>query len=424
MRPGEASMWLVEKVNWTGQRAAHWGGKRALRLRVAGNECTDSVFPEHQCALGGSHQVLFLAPLESRSRVLTFRRGALVANCSWLPRRGALHWPRLKARERINAETRFIGNVLRGALSPRTGNDGTFRDKASSGALTLQSCKPIPTPVGLSLIASLRAWTLVALGFCALGTGLCWAPRRVSARPREQALNASVIQQAASKQDTRIDSSTTKDVSGPLGQRLVASVSVPAQSDPSVIDLGKLGYALSDFVDMKKLFAPELAERTETQMELEEIEDDEVQKATVLTVRRVVQSIGAVVATYLVYIGSRRWEEWMREEERLATEQEISLTGTYIDPAVPREDLEKRRGSDSTSTSSSITLDDDESGRDSGPDTAAGNPRRPGSGPKPSAPGSDRGGSSSSSSSSTGSPSRDRSPSPDEGLDLLDDLLD
>jgi len=179
----------------------------------------------------------------------------------------------------------------------------------------------------------------------------------------------------------------------------MATVSVPKAETTNQLDIGKLGYSLYDFVDKKKLFSSDLSARTETQLELEEIEDEEVQKALVLTVGRLLQTVGALVAAYFVYVGSRRWEEWMREEERLATEKEISLTGTYIDPAVPREDLERRRNPESSTPSG---VSDDDSGHD--PDTGTGSTKRPGPGPKP--------------------PSTDRGGAPDEGLDLLDDLLE
>lgn len=359
----------------------------------------------------------FVLPSGSLVRALPLRLSRTTTDCSWSAGPWTRHWALSPTRKRVLADSRPLGLVLRGprpdALGPENKSRGTAKERTlvpPKGGSTLSA-------FGSETLTRVRAWALVTLGLCALGIGVCWGPRRISAQQQDQSLSLSVLNRET-PEDAQTASSGSSSVSRPAGQRRVAAVSVPVQSPSSEINLGDLGYSVSDFIDKKKLFSPELAERTETQLELEEIEDEEVQKARGVTVRRFVQTVGTLVAAYLVYVGSRRWEEWMHEEERLATEQEISLTGTYIDPAVPREDLEKKRGGDSATTSSPRSSDD-EPGQGPGPDAAAGGSKRPGAGPTPSAPGTDPGGSG-----GQHSAPRDRSRGPNEGLDLLDDLLD
>jgi hypothetical protein len=274
----------------------------------------------------------------------------------------------------------------------------TFSPRIGKPGEQLQEPSITPLEAEQRLVRS-GDWLLFAASLCTLCFGVCLGPRRVHAQRHERTIAAALVHGLATTDARVVSQDTSRVFKSSTERRPMATVSVPKAETTNQLDIGKLGYSLYDFVDKKKLFSSDLSARTETQLELEEIEDEEVQKALVLTVGRLLQTVGALVAAYFVYVGSRRWEEWMREEERLATEKEISLTGTYIDPAVPREDLERRRNPESSTPSG---VSDDDSGHD--PDTGTGSTKRPGPGPKP--------------------PSTDRGGAPDEGLDLLDDLLE
>ncbi|KAK4538512.1 hypothetical protein CDCA_CDCA18G4537 [Cyanidium caldarium] len=198
----------------------------------------------------------------------------------------------------------------------------------------------------------------------------------------------------------------------------------PLEKDTPSIDLGALGFDLKDFFSEKELFSRRLTEQTESQLELQELEDDEIQYGGRNALGKLLTFGVAVGGVYLIYRGAVMWERWLREEERLAEEEERELTGKFIDPVVPVEELErksnddnkaegekrkrKKKGKGAQGSSADRTRDDREDDDRGGGDSGVRKPRRP----KPSGP------PSSPSAGDGGTPS-----GPDEGLDALDDLL-
>ena len=199
----------------------------------------------------------------------------------------------------------------------------------------------------------------------------------------------------------------------------------PLEQDTPSIDLGALGFDVKDFFSEKELFSRRLTEQTESQLELQELEDDEIQYGGRNALGKLLTFGVAVGGVYLIYRGAVMWERWLREEERLAEEEERELTGKFIDPVVPVEELErkandddkadgekrkrKKKGKDARGSSADQTRDDrEDDDRGGGDDGGVRKPRRPKPSGPPSSPSAGDGG---------------KPPGLDEGLDALDDLL-
>lgn len=118
-----------------------------------------------------------------------------------------------------------------------------------------------------------------------------------------------------------------------------------------------------------------------------EMEEYEVETQWFRDLQTVWAGIASVGGIFVLYKGGVMWENWIKEQERKDMEEEIELTGTFIDPRAVRKD------------------EDDES------DTGKGKGKPSGKDPK-----SDDGG-------STEGPPGDEGYSPDGGLESLEKLF-
>lgn len=191
----------------------------------------------------------------------------------------------------------------------------------------------------------------------------------------------------------------------------------------NVIDLGELGFKVSDILDEKYLFAPSTTKRSETQIELEELEDEDIRYGGRAKLIKALQ-LGAACGTLVLLKNAfTRWEQWMKEEEQRAIEEEVERTGTFIDPEVPREDLERKKTSDGTAAQDKKKRKKKDDGSDKDePNGGSGiSSRRK---PPPSGP--DSGNAKSKRTKPKTPPGGDDNTTnnrPDDDLDILDDLL-
>lgn len=82
-------------------------------------------------------------------------------------------------------------------------------------------------------------------------------------------------------------------------------------------------------------------------MELEEWEVDTQWFRDMQTMWAAIFSIGGI---FVLYRGGVMWENWIKEQEQKDMEEEIELTGTFIDPRAVRKDEDdngKDKGTDS-----------------------------------------------------------------------------
>jgi len=100
-----------------------------------------------------------------------------------------------------------------------------------------------------------------------------------------------------------------------------------------IIDANELDLKREDIFDENFLFSPDTTKRTEIQIEIDQIEDDEYKYSTWKNTRNGITVVGSAISIWFGYKGLTVWEKWMKDQEQKEIEEEIKLTGTYIDPS-------------------------------------------------------------------------------------------
>jgi hypothetical protein len=99
-----------------------------------------------------------------------------------------------------------------------------------------------------------------------------------------------------------------------------------------IVDGNELGIKREDILDEKFLFSPKTTERTEIELEIDQIEDDEYKYSAWKNTQIGLTVGGSAFGMWFAYKGLTAWEKWMKEQEQKDIEEEIKMTGTYIDP--------------------------------------------------------------------------------------------
>jgi hypothetical protein len=99
-----------------------------------------------------------------------------------------------------------------------------------------------------------------------------------------------------------------------------------------VIDANELDLKREDIFDDNFLFSPDTTKRTEIEIEVDQIEDDEYKYSTWRNTQMGLTVGGSACGIWFAYKGLTVWEKWMKDQEQKDIEEEIKLTGTYIDP--------------------------------------------------------------------------------------------
>jgi hypothetical protein len=98
------------------------------------------------------------------------------------------------------------------------------------------------------------------------------------------------------------------------------------------INISELGLVREDILNEKFLFSPYATKKTLIETEIEEIEDDEFRYKNWKNVQMGLAIGGSGIGMWFAYKGLNAWEQWMKEQEQKDIEEEIEMTGTYIDP--------------------------------------------------------------------------------------------
>jgi len=98
------------------------------------------------------------------------------------------------------------------------------------------------------------------------------------------------------------------------------------------IDANELDLKREDIFDDDFLFSPDTTKRTEIEIEVDQIEDDEYKYNTWRNTQMGLTVGGSACGIWFAYKGLTVWEKWMKDQEQKDIEEEIKLTGTYIDP--------------------------------------------------------------------------------------------
>ena len=106
-----------------------------------------------------------------------------------------------------------------------------------------------------------------------------------------------------------------------------------------VIDLSLLGISRDEIFNEEFMFSDNLTSTSVVEAELEEIDDDEYRYSAWKNTQIGFSVGGSAVGIWFAYKGLNKWELWMKEQEKKDIEEEIQMTGTYIDPGAGNIDV-------------------------------------------------------------------------------------
>ncbi len=98
------------------------------------------------------------------------------------------------------------------------------------------------------------------------------------------------------------------------------------------INTSKLGLVRENIINEKFLFSQQTTQKTIIETEIEEMEDDEFRYKNWKNIQIGFAIGGSGIGMWFAYKGLNAWEQWMKEQEQKDIEEEIEMTGTYIDP--------------------------------------------------------------------------------------------
>ena len=104
------------------------------------------------------------------------------------------------------------------------------------------------------------------------------------------------------------------------------------------IPLRALGIKRDDYVSDRELRRRKTTQYSEAEEEIMELEEYEVATQWFRDLQRMWAGVASVLGIFVVYKGGVLWERWIQEQEKKDMEEEIELTGTFIDPRAVRKD--------------------------------------------------------------------------------------
>nr|UXY87617.1 hypothetical protein CcurKRNrm1_p087 [Cryptomonas curvata] len=99
-----------------------------------------------------------------------------------------------------------------------------------------------------------------------------------------------------------------------------------------LIDTSKLNIKQEDVINETFLFSPKTTQPSDIESEIEEIEDDEYRYRNWKNTQIGLALGGSAIGMWFAYKGLNVWEKWMKDQEQKDIEEEIQMTGTYINP--------------------------------------------------------------------------------------------
>lgn len=117
------------------------------------------------------------------------------------------------------------------------------------------------------------------------------------------------------------------------------ALSAPAASaGPEMIPLHALGIKRDDYVSERELRRRKTTQYSEAEQEIMELEEYEVATQWFRDLQMMWAGVASVSGIFVLYKGAVMWEKWIMEQEKKDMEEEIELTGTFIDPRAVRKD--------------------------------------------------------------------------------------
>lgn len=111
----------------------------------------------------------------------------------------------------------------------------------------------------------------------------------------------------------------------------------------NAIPLDALGIKREDFLSDRELRRRKTTQFSEAEQEIMELEEWEVDTQWFRDFQMMWASIASVGGMFVLYKGGVMWENWIKEQEKKDMEEEIELTGTFIDPRAVRKDDEDNK---------------------------------------------------------------------------------
>lgn len=104
------------------------------------------------------------------------------------------------------------------------------------------------------------------------------------------------------------------------------------------VNLGALGIRQDEFLSQRELVRAKTTQYSEAEEEIMELEEDEVEFKVIHDLQVMWAGLASVGGIYVLYKGGVLWEKWIQEQERKDKEEEIELTGQFIDPRAVRKE--------------------------------------------------------------------------------------
>jgi hypothetical protein len=127
------------------------------------------------------------------------------------------------------------------------------------------------------------------------------------------------------------------------------TMQVPVFKGNSPLPLSVLGIRQEEFMSARELKSPKTTQYSEAEEEIMELEEDEVENAWFHNLQMLWAGLASVGGIVVLYKGGVLWERWIQEQERKDMEEEIELTGIFIDPRAVRKeedgDGDQKKGS-------------------------------------------------------------------------------
>jgi len=97
--------------------------------------------------------------------------------------------------------------------------------------------------------------------------------------------------------------------------------------DGSVFDLKQ-----EKIINENFLFSDKTTIKSEVETEIDDLDDDEYRYSMWKNTQVGLTVGGSALGIWFCYKGLNRWENWMKEQEQKDIDEEIEMTGTYINP--------------------------------------------------------------------------------------------
>mmetsp|Transcript_10942 Transcript_10942/g.27103 ORF Transcript_10942/g.27103 Transcript_10942/m.27103 type:complete len:223 (+) Transcript_10942:1-669(+) len=115
------------------------------------------------------------------------------------------------------------------------------------------------------------------------------------------------------------------------GKKMVTNANI-TRVNAAEINTMNLRLTKEDLADEDFLFSKNTTQKTMIEEEICEIEDEEFRYRNWKNAQVGIAIGGSGIGMWFAYKGLHVWERWMNEQEQKDIEEEIEMTGTYIDP--------------------------------------------------------------------------------------------